>query len=501
MELLSKEQLKTECENLVSPPASTLDLPEKVLQFGTGVLLRGLPNYYINKANLEGNFNGRVVVVKSTDQGGTSDFDQQNNLYTICIRGIQNGEKKEENQLVSAISRVLTASSQWEEILDFAASPTLEVVISNTTEVGIRLEEDNVHSQPPVSFPGKLLAVLYHRYKMYNGSKDRGLVIVPTELIPDNGTKLKEIIIELAHQNQLPEDFISWIEEANHFCNSLVDRIVPGKPHAGLKQQLEEELGYQDQLLIMSEVYSLWAIEGNEKVKEVLSFAKSDAGVVVTPDIGLHRELKLRLLNGTHTLSCGIAFLAGFPTVKLAMDNAEVSSYIAHLMKQEIAKSIPYEVDEQTAITFANNVIDRFKNPHIEHQWISITMNYTSKLGMRVVPLLVNYANKFDAVPELMAFGFASYIAFMNGFEKDGKYYGKANGQEYPINDDKAAYVVGLWNEHGREGIAKAILSDQKLWGTDLTAINGFEKAVNDYLQAILDESVPVVLKKLIEKA
>ncbi|ADY53263.1 Mannitol dehydrogenase domain protein [Pseudopedobacter saltans DSM 12145] len=490
MELLSREQLKTKNSNLICPPVSTLELPEKVLQFGTGVLLRGLPNYYINKANLEGNFNGRVVVVKSTDQGGTNDFDQQNNLYTICIRGIQNGEKKEENQLVSAISRVLTASNQWEEILDFAASPSLEVVISNTTEVGICLEEDNVHSQPPVSFPGKLLAVLYHRYKMYNGSKDRGLVIVPTELIPDNGTKLKEIIIELALQNQLPEDFITWLETCNHFCNSLVDRIVPGKPHADMKQPLEQELGYKDQLLIMSEVYSLWAIEGNEKVKDVLSFAKSDSGVVVTPDIGLHRELKMRLLNGTHTLSSGIAFLSGFSTVKLAMDDSDVFAYVENLMKQEIAKSIPYEVDEQMAIDFADNVIDRFKNPHIEHKWISITMNYTSKLAMRVIPLLLNYVKKFNSVPELMALGFAAYIAFMNGYEKDGKYYGEVDGEEYPINDDKAAQVIALWDKNGREGVVKAILSNQKLWGTDLTEIEDFEMVVNGYLQNILDQSV-----------
>ncbi len=501
MELLNREQLKAGNTQVVFPPVSTLELPEKVLQFGTGVLLRGLPNYYINKANLAGKFNGRVVVVKSTDQGGTDDFDKQNNLYTICIRGIQNGEKKEENQVISAISRVLTASQQWEEILDFAASPSLEVVISNTTEVGIRLEEDNVHAQPPVSFPGKLLAVLYHRYKMYNGSKDRGLVIIPTELIPDNGTKLKEIVIELAHQNQLPEDFVTWVEEVNHFCNSLVDRIVPGKPDADLKQQLEQELGYKDQLLIMSEVYSLWAIEGNEKVKHVLSFAQADPGVVVTPDIGLHRELKLRLLNGTHTLSCGIAFLSGFPTVKEAMDNAEMSAYIENLMKQEIAKSIPYEVDGQTAITFANNVIDRFKNPHIEHQWLSITMNYTSKLGMRVVPLLLNHAKKFNNVPELMAFGFAAYIAFMNGYEKDGKYFGKTAGKEYPINDDKAAYVIDLWNKNGKDGIVKAILSDEKLWGTDLTQIAGFENTVNNNLQNILEQTVPTVLNSLFIKA
>lgn len=501
MELLNKSSLRKKYLNVVLPSEQTLELPEKVLQFGTGVLLRGLPDYYINKANLEGKFNGRVVVVKSTDHGGTSDFDQQDNLYTICIRGIQNGEKKEENQVVSAISRVLTAGKQWEEILDFAASPTLEIIISNTTEVGIRLEEDNVHSQPPVSFPGKLLAVLYHRYKMYNGSKERGLVIVPTELIPDNGTKLKDIVIELAHSNQLPPPFIRWVEEYNYFCNSLVDRIVPGKPAADIKDKLEAELGYQDQLLIMSEVYSLWAIEGNNKVKDVLSFAEADSGVVVTPDIGLHRELKLRLLNGTHTLSSGIAFLSGFSTVKKAMDNVDMSTYVEQLMKQEIAQSIPYEVEHTAAIHFADNVIDRFKNPHIEHQWISITMNYTSKLGMRVVPLLLNYAKSNKSVPELMALGFAAYIAFMKGSEKDGKYYGQVNGVGYPINDDKAAYVVGLWDTHGEENITKAILSDTNLWGTDLSEIEGLEKAVNENLHNILERSMVSVLSNLFIKA
>lgn len=484
-------------EAAILPAPGIFNLPEKVLQFGTGVLLRGLPNYYIDKANRQGIFNGRVVVVKSTDNGSTNDFDEQDSLYTICVRGIDDGKKITENIVSSAISRVLTAGKDWEEILDFAASPTLEVIISNTTEVGIQLVEDDVHASPPISYPGKLLAVLFHRYKMYNGSKERGLVIIPTELIPDNATKLKDILFTLAKKNQMPAAFIFWMQENNTFCNSLVDRIVPGKPDKTMLAEIESQLGYKDDLLTMSEVYSLWAIEGDEKVRQKLSFAEADKGVVVTPDINLHRELKLRLLNGTHTLSSGVAFLAGFDTVKEAMDNPKMEAFISNLMKSEIAQAIPYEVTEEITNDFSNKVLDRFRNPHIKHQWLSITMNYTSKLRMRVVPLLLNFYKKQNTVPELMAFGFAAYIQFMQGEEKDGKFYGAANGAKYLINDDKAAYVADIMKKNADGDIAKAILSDTLLWGENLSVLPGFLNAVNKNLVDIKSLTVKKKLNAL----
>ena len=486
---LSKSSLADlNAQTVEIPSAEMFELPEKVLQFGTGVLLRGLPDYYIDKANKQGVFNGRVVVVKSTDRGTTAEFDEQDSLYSICVRGIENGQKVEKNIISSAISRVLTAGKEWEEILDVAASPSLEVIISNTTEVGIQLSEDDVYATPPVSFPGKLLAVLFHRYKMYNGSADRGLVIVPTELIPDNASKLKDILVKLAKKNQLPEAFVLWMLESNQFCNSLVDRIVPGKPEKAVLDELESQLGYTDELLTMSEVYSLWAIEGDEKVKEKLAFAQVDKGVVVTPDINLHRELKLRLLNGTHTLSCGVAYLAGFETVKEAMDNPKMEAYINNLMKQEIAPAIPYEVTEDVTTNFANNVLDRFRNPHIKHQWLSITMNYTSKLKMRVVPVLLNFVNAQKAVPELMAFGFAAYLKFMESKEVDGKYYGTLNGRDYLINDDKAAYVANLMN--GSKDKLKAVFSDTVLWGENLYELPGFAKSVEKIYNDMQAQSV-----------
>ena len=307
---LSKETLPVlPNRSVIIPGAAIFSLPEKVLQFGTGVLLRGLPDYFIDKANRHGLFNGRVVVVKSTDSGDAGAFDRQDGLYTLCIRGIEDGHKVEENIICSAISRVLSARDHWSEIMQLAHSPEMQIVISNTTEVGIQLVEGDFGHRPPVSFPGKLLAFLYERYRAFGGKPESGMVIVPTELIVDNGKKLAAIVKELAETAQLETPFITWLQEHCRFCSSLVDRIVPGRPNAATVQQLTHDLGYTDDLLAIAEVYRLWAIEGDEKVRSVLSFAAADGGVIIEPDIEIYRELKLRMLNGTHTLSCGLAFL------------------------------------------------------------------------------------------------------------------------------------------------------------------------------------------------
>ncbi|GEO03842.1 altronate oxidoreductase [Adhaeribacter aerolatus] len=483
---------------LQKPEPEMLRLPEKVLQFGTGVLLRGLPDYFIDKANREGIFNGRVVVVKSTDKGGTVEFDDQDGLYTICVRGIEDGQKVEENIISGAISRVLTASSDWSEILQLAANPEIEIILSNTTEVGIQLVDDNIMLAPPVSFPGKLLAVLLARYRAFNGDKNKGLVIVPTELIPDNGLKLKNIVKELATRHHLDADFLQWLEESNTFCNTLVDRIVPGKPDAQTLARLEQELGYHDELLTMSEVYRLWAIEGDERVKQVLSFAEADKGVIITPDINIHRELKLRLLNGTHTLSCGVAVLAGIKTVKEAMDNTQMANFISALMQEDIAPAIPYPVAPEASANFARKVLDRFRNPHIEHQWLSITMNYTAKLKMRLIPVLLRYYETASQAPENIAFGFAAYLLFMRATEnRSGKYFGTLNNEPYLINDESAEYFYGVWQRLEGEELVDEVLRNQELWGTDLTALPGFAAAVKKQMESIKNAGISEGLKKL----
>jgi len=497
--ILSKKNLpKIDAKKVIVPADELFSLPEKVLQFGTGVLLRGLPDYFIDKANRQGLFNGRIVVVKSTGNGDTSDFDHQDSLYTIGLRGVEGGKNIDENIISSAISRVLSAEKQWSSILAVSTNPALQIIVSNTTEVGIQLVKESVQQQPPFSFPAKLLAVLSERYKGFGNNPKAGLVIIATELIPENGKKLESIIYELAAFNQLGDDFINWSKANNIFCNSLVDRIVPGKPDAAKLSQLTAELGYQDDLLILAEPYRLWAIEGDEKVSSLLSFMKADTGLIVKPDIEIYRELKVRLLNGTHTLTSGIACLAGIDTVKNGMDNTQIHHFVSQVMRKEIAPAIPYDVSLDDALDFSATVIDRFANPYIKHLWLSITMQYTMKLKIRVLPVLFNYHTLFNTIPPFITFGFAAYLHFMRVSKNMGnKYYGSYNGQEYLITDDSASYFYNKLQTENESGYPDAVLKDKDFWGADLNEIPGFTEAVNNNYQHIQDQGITEALKNL----
>lgn len=496
--MLSRQVLNKIRKGAVSVPDETVfNLPEKVLQFGTGVLLRGLPDFYIDKANRQGVFNGRVVAVKSTTQGDHSLFQKQDGLYTLCIRALENGGRVEENTIVASISRVIDANKEWSQVLKCAHNREIEVIFSNTTEVGIQLTEDNIGQSPPISFPGKLLAFLYERYKAFDGNTGTGMVIVPTELIPENGTKLKSIVLALARFNNLSDAFMEWLERYNTFCNSLVDRIVPGKPEAGLQKNLEESLGYSDSLLTMSESYNLWAIEGDEQVKNKLSFAQANKGVIIQPDIELYRELKLRLLNGTHTLSCGLAYLSGHETVKAAMENKEAFFYMENLMQNELAPSIPYAVSLEEAGSFGQTVLDRFRNPYINHLWINITVQYSSKMKMRCVPVLITYYRKKNTVPFLFALGFAAYLLFMKVTQKkDGKFFGERDGEEYPVQDDQAEVFRQRWQSLSPAQLVKEVLSDQQFWGHDLILLPGFYDEVLSNLITMIDKGTKSALKE-----
>lgn len=482
--------------SVVVPKDDIFKLPERVLQFGTGAFLRGLADHYIDKANRQGIFNGRIVVVKSTDQGDLKTFDRQDNLYTICSRGVQDGKLVEENVICSAISRVLSAKTQWSLVLDLAKNPAISVVISNTTELGIQLVQDDIYQWPPISFPGKLLAFLYARYVAFGGNADYGLVIVPTELISENGQKLEAIILELAHRNGLEGGFIDWLEQHNFFCNSLVDRIVPGKPEEGIKKEIEENLGYQDDLMITTEYYHLWAIEANEKVKKVLSFSEVDPSIIVESDIEIYRELKLRLLNGAHTLGSGLAHLCGYKTVVEAMEDPFFSGFLFHLLEKEIVPALPYPVDQEISAQFAKMVLDRFRNPFIQHNWLNITSNYSAKILSRVMPTFLNYKNLFGKTPEFITFGFASYLYFMKPARKDGNnYYGRANGSYYLIQDPKAAYFYQKWQMASLPEMVHAILKDTFIWGNDLTKEGDLEENVVYYLESMIELGAIEALK------
>jgi len=476
--------------NVILPPPKFSELPERVLQFGAGILLRGLPDYLIDKANRNGIFNGRIVVVKSTAAGDINAFSHQDGLYTICVRGIQNGQIDSGNIISSSISRVLSAHEQWPEVLKCASNPELKIIISNTTEVGIEKINEDINQLPPTSFPGKLCAFLVERYKLF-GKNEGGLIIIPTELISENGKKLKSIVLSLAKENSISREFDEWIEEKVRFCDSLVDRIVPGKPTLEISESLQKELAYEDELMIITEPYHLWAIEGDEKVKRTLSFSEADPQVIITPNIGEYRELKLRLLNGTHTLSCAVAHLAGFQYVNQSMNDDSFFSFIKSMMLNEIAPAIPYDFAEGKARDFGLQVIERFSNPYIHHPWLNISMHYTAKLQSRVVPLLLKYFGKYKMVPSHMSFGFAAYLLFMKVVKcNNNLYYGQYNGEDYLINDTAAPVFYELWKTKKIPELVKHVLKNKDLWQYDLSQFPYFSNTVSDLLSYLHDNGV-----------
>lgn len=414
MDRLNKEVYKAVAND---SSIAVFDFPEKVLQFGTGVLLRALPDYFIDLANRNEQFNGRVVMVKSTPTPVESAFIDQDCLFTQVIRGIEDGKPIEEFILNTSVSRCLHANEHWTEIVQFATSPHLEVVISNTTEVGIVYKEEQITDGCPDSFPAKLLAILYRRFEFYRGDMNRGLVILPTELIDKNAEQLQKILNQLVVFNCFSEAFIVWLNQANDFCNTLVDRIVPGKLSDSSKKDIETRLGYRDELMIMSEPFALWAIESKSaRVSTRLGFIDPAKGCKLIDDLHVYKELKLRLLNATHSFACAYAIRSGFIYVREAMQDESFKVFIAGLIHEIKAVLLTDAlITKEMTEEFGNAVIDRFSNPYIDHKWESISLHYRTKIQVRCIPLIKKAVAMGDGKYQYMLKGLQEFNLFSQG--------------------------------------------------------------------------------------
>ena len=474
------------------PEADVFELPEKILQFGSGRFLRGFADFFVDKAIREGLFDGRAVVVQSTGTRRSNVLDTQDGLYTLAVQGLQDGEPVETYAVMASVSRALSANDQWADVLAVARNPELACTISNTTEVGITLDEDDrIDLDPPRSYPGKLTACLHARAEAFDYSSESGLVVIPCELIENNGETLKGIVLDLAQRWDLGERFTDWVKTACTFCNTLVDRIVTGKPSEETVAKMQEKLGYEDQLLTVAEVYRLWAIEGDAALEARLPFLKADDGIIVTDDITPYRLRKVRLLNGAHTTMVPTSYLSGNDTVRESLEDPLVGDFLRGAMHKEIVPSL--RVSEASARQFADEVLDRFGNPYIEHLLLNITFQSTSKMRHRVVPSILGYYEKRGELPQRLLFGFAGYLRFMRGTEKeDGTVYGRRGEERYKIDDDQAPYFYDVWqgvdtsDEAQVRGLAGEVLRNAKLWGRDLTALPELEDTVAANLLAIL---------------
>lgn len=456
------------------------DYPERVLQFGTGGFLRGFVGHFIDEANRQGRFAGRIVAVGSTGSGRDRVYNEQDGLFTLWIRGIENGAPFNELKLNSAFARALSATAQFTEVLACARNADLELIFSNTTEAGLELDEhDQLGDQAPRSFPAKLTRVLWERAVHFNFAPARGVVVLPCELIEDNGARLKSLVLALAERWRLDARFAQWLDEGVPFCNTLVDRIVPGEPAPGERQDAWQQLGYQDQLLTVAEPYRLFAIEADDAIAARLRFATADPAVVITRDIGPYRRRKVRLLNGAHTIMVPLALLCGCKTVAEAVNDHGVGAFLRHVLLNELVPS----VDADGAAVFAHHVLERFANPFIRHELLDITLQQTTKMRVRVIPGIVDYARTFGSAPRSVTFGFAAWLLFMR----------RAGSQRV---DAHADHVHALLRTHADpQAIARAVAQDEVLWEQDLSAIPGFVEGVSEALEQMLGVGVELALE------
>lgn len=479
-------------------------LPERVIQFGEGNFLRAFADWMLHQMNKQGLFNGRAVLVQPIAEGLSRQINEQDGLYTLLLRGLKAGQPYEEKEIVSSVSRCLNPYGEWQECLRCAENPDIEFVISNTTEAGIAFDvTDKLEHEPPVSFPGKLTAYLYHRFKHFQGDTGKGMVMLPCELIDRNGDNLKRVVLQLAELWQLPAAFIQWIEQHNYFLNTLVDRVVTGYPRDEVKE-LEAKLGYQDAILDTGELFHLWVIEGPEQLAERLPFTQAGLNVIWAKDMTPYRTRKVRILNGAHTSSVPAAFLYGLDTVGEMMDHEIMGKYVQQIVFDEIIPSI--NLDKAMLTDFAESVMDRFRNPFIKHYLLSILLNSSSKFKARVLPSILDYQVKHGKLPEKLSFSLAALIAVY----KDGKIEGtgmqaKRGQGEFVMKDDGAVleFFAQVWgafdgSEAAANLIARKVLGNATIWGQDLNQVAGLTDKIGSYLYSITVNGMQATVRNLI---
>jgi len=455
--------------------------PVKVLQFGEGNFLRAFADWIIDLLNERTNFNGDVRIIQPLSKGTGEMINKQDGLYHVVLNGILNGKPTTVIRLIQCVRGVVNPYEDFEGYLRTAENPDLQIIISNTTEAGIAFHPDDTNPEKlPSSFPGKLTVLLYHRFKFFSGAPGKALTLIPCELIDRNGQKLRDTIIQYIRLWDLPDAFLNWIQHHTTFCNTLVDRIVPGFPKETITQ-IQDAIGFEDNLVVVAEPFHLWVIEGPDQVGQLMPAADAGLDVLFVKDQTPYRTRKVRILNGAHTSLVPVAYLHGLRTVREAVEDPFAGTFLKEAIEQEIIPTL--DLPEKELRQFAHSVLERFRNPFIKHELSAIALNSISKYKVRVLPSILEYVSRKGKLPERLLYSLACLIRF---------YKGEWRGEALPVNDDPA--ILQRFEEAWQSGdvayVASGILSDTELWDTDLTHIPGVTERVSAHLEMLQSQNI-----------
>ena len=469
------------------------DAQIKVLQFGEGNFLRAFVDYFFDISNEKAGFDGKIALVQPISQGLTKLINEQEGLYTLYLRGSESGEKVDLKRVISAVDCCLNPYEQadYDKMMEIAASDSLDIIVSNTTEAGIAYDPAcNFEDVPANSFPGKLTQVLYTRFK----AGKKGVVVLSCELIDNNGKELLKCVNSYIDQWNLGDEFKAWVNDENIFCSTLVDRIVPGRIRDEKEvQKLEEENGYRDELIDVGEIFGVWIIEGPGELEDRLPFKKAGVNVHVVPDVMPYKHRKVRILNGAHTGFVLGAYLAGQNIVRDCMQNETIAGFMNKMLNDEVIPTLVDHLDKDDLDEFASAVKDRFNNPFVNHELMSISLNSTSKWKARNMPSFLQYIDKNGKLPICLTMSLAAYIAFYSNDISEltdaGLICKRPAGNTYTVSDDR--WALEFYYEHrndSEEELVRAVLGNEKMWDRDLNEIDGLTDAVIKDLKKIRTE-------------
>jgi len=490
MELLQRSRLAIGAYDAAHTEGAPAN-PVNILQIGDGNFLRAFIDWMVDVCNEQGVFRGGVAIAQSLPRGLADKLNAQDGLFTVLLRGIEDGRHILSRRVVSCVQIALDPYRQWEAMRSLAADRTLRFVVSNTTEAGIvDVDEPFDPETCPASFPAKIAALLYTRYQVLGRDTAPGLVFLPCELIEANGATLKHIVKLHAKRWNLDPGFVAWIDQSNHFLDTLVDRIVPGYP-AGEADALCDAWGYDDQLIVAAEPFHLLVIQGPRMLAAELPLHQAGLNVVWTDDLHPYRTRKVRILNGAHTATALAAFCAGLDTVQQMTEDPVVSAYLNHVMFQEIVPFVPLPEAERQS--YARTTMERFGNPFIRHELISIALNSVAKWKVRVLPTVKDHVAAHGRAPAGLAFSLAALLWFYRGRLEGGSYTGQREAGAYPIRDDAEtiATLAAAWHD----GDPERVLADAGLWGEDLTGLPDLRQLVGRDLQAIANYGMKAALQ------
>lgn len=482
-------------EHLNAAMAPAQDRPVKVLQFGEGNFLRAFVDYFLDIANEKAGFNGSIVLVKPIELGTLFPaFKEQDYRYTVMLRGLVDGEAVEQTRVITSVSDAVDAYADYDRYAAYAKCDTLRFVVSNTTEAGIVLDEsDRLELCPPKTYPGKLCKFLFERAQHFDYAADKGLVILPVELIDDNGIQLRRCVKELAKIWKLGEKFEKWLDEACVFTSTLVDRIVTGYPR-GEAEAIWQKIGYEDNIIVTAEPFGLWVIESEKDISKELPLPSIGLPVVFTDNQKPYKQRKVRILNGAHTSFVPAAFQCGYDIVLDAMNDPMILNFMQKTLYDEVIPTLT--LDKADLMAFAEAVTGRFKNPFIKHALLAICLNSVSKWRARCMPSLLIYVEKMGKLPEHLTFSLASLMALYHGGElKDGKLECLRDGQPYQLQDDPAVleFFATTANLPVREQVEK-FLGNESFFGPDLIRVPGIVDSVAESFEDILNRGMRTVM-------